>query len=262
MKAALLQMDIALGDVAANHAKAEAMMAEAVWRGAELIVLPELWTTGYCLETIAPLAEREADSPTLRLFQRFAQRHKVQIIGGSIPEFDQGNIYNTAYTITSAGEVAAKYRKIHLVRLMEEEKYLTPGDQPCLFSLKPNDTQAATMICYDLRFTELARSLALKGCQILFIPAEWPAVRGLHWRSLLIARAIENQMYVVAVNRIGKDASNQFYGHSLVVNPWGEVIAEGTEDQEEILLADIDLAVVAEVRGKISVFADRRPECY
>jgi len=96
----------------------------------------------------------------------------------------------------------------------------------------------------------------------LFVPAEWPLSRGKHWRALSIARAIENQMFVIAVNRVGSDPDNVFYGHSLVVDPWGEVLAEGSETEEQVLVVDVDFAAVEEIRRRIPVFADRRPECY
>jgi len=121
------------------------------------------------------------------------------------------------------------------------------------------------MICYDLRFPELARTLALLGAQALFMPAHWPAPRLNHWRILNIARAIENQFYVLACNRVGikPDAVGDihFFGHSLVIGPWGEVQAEGGE-KEEIIFADIDFALVAEVRRRIPAFQDRSPQSY
>jgi len=117
------------------------------------------------------------------------------------------------------------------------------------------------MICYDIRFPELARKLALSGAKILFVPAEWPHPRLHHWRSLLIARAIENQMYVCGINRVGRDAANVFCGHSMIVDPWGEVIAEADET-ETIISAAVDLARPDEVRSRIPVFRDRRPELY
>jgi predicted amidohydrolase len=101
--------------------------------------------------------------------------------------------------------------------------------------------------------------LAVKGAELLFVPAQWPTVRLAHWRTLLLARAIENQMFVVSANRVGKDPNNEFPGHSMVINPWGEIIYEGG-DNEEIFTVEIDIEMVAEVRAKMQVFKDRRPE--
>lgn len=259
MKVALLQMDIALGDVAANRAKASAMLAEAAGRGAELAVLPEMWTTGYALEEIHTLAEPPG-GPTLTMLRAFAREHGVALVAGSLAEREDGKVYNTAYAIGRDGEVAARYRKIHLIGLMAEDRYLSPGDTRCTFDL--GFGPAGLIICYDLRFTELPRALALSGCRALFVPAEWPASRGRHWLALNVARAIENQMFVIAVNRVGRDAANLFYGHSLIVDPWGEVVAEGSETAEQVIVADVDFAAVEEIRKRMPVFADRRPECY
>lgn len=259
MKVALIQMDIALGDVAANRAKAMAMLAEGVGRGAELLVLPEMWTTGYALEEIHNLAEPPG-GPTLAMLRGFARERGVAVVAGSLAESGGGRVYNTAYAIGPDGEVAARYRKIHLIGLMAEDRYLSPGEARCTFDL--GFGPAGLIICYDLRFTELPRALALEGCRTLFVPAEWPASRGRHWTALNIARAIENQMFVIAVNRVGRDAANLFCGHSLIVDPWGEVVAEGTGEAEEVIVADVDFAAVEEIRKRMPVFNDRRPECY
>jgi len=259
MKVALIQMDIVLGDVAANRAKARMLLEQAIQGGAKLLVLPELWTTGYQLADIQQLAETESGE-TLAMLRQLAQRQGVEIISGSIAEQRAGKVYNTAYAIDRTGEIVAKYSKIHLIGLMAEDKFITPGNDRVVFDLSFG--RGGLIICYDLRFGELPRALALDGCQALFVPAEWPAVRGEHWRALNIARAIENQMYVIAVNRVGRDRDNEFFGHSLIVDPWGEVLAEGAATEEQVILAEVDFTAVAEIRQRIPVFADRRPECY
>ncbi len=259
MKVALLQMDIVLGDVAANRRKAAAMIAAAAGKGAKLLVLPEMWTTGYKLAAIHELAE-PADGPTLAMLRALAKDNAVEIVAGSMAEARDGKVYNTGYVIDAAGEVVAKYSKIHLIGLMAEDRYIAPGDAKAMFALSCG--QAGLIICYDLRFTELPRALALAGCRTLFVPAEWPASRGAHWRTLNIARAIENQMFVIAVNRVGRDEGNVYFGHSLVVDPWGEVLAEGSADNEEVLVADVDFAAGEEIRRRMPVFADRRPQYY
>jgi predicted amidohydrolase len=259
MKVALLQMDIALGDVAANRRKAADMIAAAIGRGAKLLVLPEMWTTGYKLAAIHELAEPEG-GPTLAMLRAAARDKGVEMITGSLAESRDGKVYNTCYAIDAAGDVVAKYSKIHLIGLMEEDRYIAPGDAKAMFELSFG--KAGMIICYDLRFTELPRALALAGCRTLFVPAEWPASRGAHWRALNIARAIENQMFVIAVNRVGRDEGNVYFGHSLVVDPWGEVLAEGSADNEEVLVVDVDFAAGEEIRRRMPVFADRRPQYY
>jgi predicted amidohydrolase len=259
MKIALIQMDIVLGDAEANRKKASALIEQGLGSGAELFVLPEMWTTGYKLAEIHKLGEPE-DGPSLQLLRSIAQRNKVDIIAGSIAETRGGKVYNTAYAINQDGNITAKYSKIHLIGLMAEDKYISPGTSKCTFDLCFG--KAGLIICYDLRFTELPRALALGGAQVLFVPAEWPTIRGKHWLALNIARAIENQMFVIAVNRVGRDEGNVFFGNSLVINPWGETLAQGSEEKEEVILADVDFASVTEMRKRIPVFADRRPQYY
>ncbi|MNI08550.1 2-oxoglutaramate amidase [compost metagenome] len=168
-------------------------------------------------------------------------------------------VRNTIYVFNREGEVVADYSKIHLFRLMDEEKYLSSGDQLGQFELE--GIPAGMMICYDIRFPELSRKLALDGAQILFVPAEWPNPRLHHWRTLLMARAIENQMYVVSCNRVGTSGTTEFFGHSMIINPWGEVLAEGSEN-EGVISCTIDLSEVERVRRTIPIFEDRRPPLY
>lgn len=259
MKIALIQMDIVLGDVEANRHKAMTLINEGLRQGAKLFVLPELWTTGYILDRLLELGEPD-NGPTIKMLQKVAKDNCVEIISGSIAEVRDGKVYNTIYAIDNKGEIIGKYSKIHLVPMMDEEKFLTPGDTKCVLDLSFG--KAGAIVCYDLRFTELSRSLALNGCEALFVPAEWPAIRGKHWLTLNMARAIENQMYVIAVNRVGQDPNNKFFGHSMIINPWGDVVAEGSETDEQVIIADVDFGMVAEVRKKIPIFADRRPQCY
>jgi omega-amidase len=148
---------------------------------------------------------------------------------------------------------------VHLFRLMNEEKYLQPGEQMGSFSL--DGIPCAGVICYDIRFPEWIRKHVVAGAQVLFVVAEWPMPRLAHWRHLLITRAIENQCYVIACNRVGSDPDNTFAGHSLIIDPWGEIVAEASPE-EETLLAEIDLAQVSQIRKRIPIFSDRRPELY
>ncbi|MCS7040082.1 MAG: carbon-nitrogen family hydrolase, partial [Caldilineales bacterium] len=117
-------------------------------------------------------------------------------------------------------------------------------------------------ICYDLRFPELFRLYALAGAQLILIPSEWPHPRLAHWRTLLRARAIENQCFVAAVNRVGSDRANTFCGHSALIDPWGETVVEADDASVQLLTATVDFALVDDVRRRIPALADRRPECY
>ena len=260
IKLALLQMDITIGKPDINFAKCADMLEKAVSvdNKPDLIMFPEMWNTGYALEQIHELADPQG-ARTKEFISEFCQKHQVNIIAGSIAEKIGTKVRNTAYVFNRNGDVVGDYSKIHLFRLMDEEKYLVSGDRIGEFDL--NHVKSAMMICYDIRFPELTRKLALNGAKILFVPAEWPNPRLHHWRTLLLARAIENQMYVVACNRVGVSGTTSFFGHSMVIDPWGNVIAEGGEE-EEILRAEIDLSEVDNVRSMIPIFEDRRPTLY
>ncbi|OBZ17517.1 carbon-nitrogen family hydrolase [Bacillus sp. FJAT-26390] len=260
LRLALLQMHIEAGYPEANFAKLSSMLEEAVSGEVkpDVIMLPEMWNTGYALTEIQTIADHEGER-TKTFLSAFSKKHNVHIIGGSIAELKDDKVLNTIYVFDREGNVVADYSKIHLFRLMDEEKYLAAGDK--LGKLEIEGAGAGMMICYDIRFPELARKLALGGAKLLFVPAEWPHPRLHHWRTLLTARAIENQMFVIACNRMGKSGEAHFFGHSLVLDPWGETIAEAGEE-ETILYADIDLSLVDSVRSKIPVFEDRRPTIY
>ncbi len=258
MKFALLQMDIAFGDPEDNYQKATKLIAEAASSNPDVIVLPELWTTGYDLERLDEIADKDG-SKIKAFISSLAKKHHVNIIAGSAAVQKEYSIYNTLLAFNREGEVVKEYAKAHLFRLMNEEKFLTAGDSDGLFRLE--GVLAAGFICYDIRFPEWLRAHALQGAGMIFVPAEWPAPRIEHWRNLLISRAIENQSFVIACNRVGADPDNVFGGHSLVINPWGEIIAEGGEG-EEILHASIDPQQLDEIRNRIPVFEDRRPDLY
>ncbi|TKH36068.1 carbon-nitrogen hydrolase [Paenibacillus polymyxa] len=259
---ALIQAHIEIGNPPENHSHIRSLMEQAVKaeQKPDLIVLPEMWNTGYALDRVHELADEEG-TETRAWIAAFAATHQVNVVAGSIAEKkSDGHVYNTMLVFDRTGKEIASYSKIHLFRLMDEEKYLQPGEEKVVFSLD-GGIQAGASICYDIRFPELARSLALSGANLLIVPAEWPHPRLHHWRTLLTARAIENQMYVIACNRVGRSGDTDFFGHSLIIDPWGEMIAEGGE-QEEILTGSIESALVQDVRGRIPVFEDRRPLLY
>ncbi|MBP3961089.1 carbon-nitrogen family hydrolase [Paenibacillus lignilyticus] len=260
LKLAIVQMHVDAGYPEANFARLEERLREAVQGPVkpDLIMFPEMWNTGYALEQIEQIADQDGER-TKALLSAFARGHQVQIIGGSIAEKRDGGVYNTIYAFNENGEVVSDYSKIHLFRLMDEEKHLLAGEK--LGTLEVAGSDAGMMICYDIRFPELARKLALGGAKVLFVPAQWPNPRLHHWRTLLTARAIENQMYVIACNRCGTSGTSTFFGHSLIIDPWGEIVAEAGEE-EVIMRAEIDLDLVDAVRAKIPVFEDRRPSLY
>jgi omega-amidase len=262
IKVAMAQMPVVVGAPDENLATAQRMAADAAEAGAAFFLLPELWGSGYDLSN----ATRHATSPTEGLFAEMAQmaRQHQMWVGGSLlgidPDHPAPHPLNLFALFAPDGSLAYRYAKTHLFRLMDEEKWLSPGAVTTLAKL-PWGT-AGMAICYDLRFPELFRAYALAGARLMLLPSEWPHPRLAHWRTLLRARAIENQCYVIACNRVGGDADGkQFFGHSAVIDPWGETVAEGDESAQ-VLVATIDLAVVDEVRRRIPVFEDRRPELY
>ncbi|MBA9085288.1 putative amidohydrolase [Fontibacillus solani] len=257
---ALIQTDITLGDPSRNrdYLKNQMEIAASSEVKPDVIILPEMWNTGYALDIIHEIADPNGEE-SREWIAEFAKSHGIHVVAGSIAEKRDAGVFNTMRIFSASGEEAASYSKIHLFRLMEEEKHLTSGDQIVSFEL--DGVLAGASICYDIRFPELARSLSLLGAKVLFVSAEWPHPRLHHWRTLLMARAIENQMYVVACNRTGASGKDSFFGHSMIIDPWGEIVAEGGED-EEIVTGSINLSLVDQVRSKIPVFDDRRPHLY
>jgi len=251
------QMHIHLGEPEKNFERVREWTVEAARRGSALILFPELWSTGYDLENssryAAPLGEG--------LFARLSALAKEQrvALGGSILEAREGRAYNCFALFDKNGQLAAVYRKVHLFRLMDEEKWLAPGEHLELVEAEWGMTGLG--ICYDLRFPEMFRKYALNGARLVLLPAEWPSRRAYHWQTLLRARAIENQMFIVGCNRVGESKGEHFGGGSAVIDPWGETVIEGGSS-ETLLTAEIDLDKVDEVRNRIKVFEDRRPEVY
>lgn len=254
---AVIQMNIAFGNPEENRKQARKKIEKAAAKGSQVIVLPELWTTGYDLSRFEAIAET-LDGPTHDMLRDLATYHQVTIIG-SVAERDGNQFYNTLVTYDQSGARVGTYRKAHLFRLMNEEKYLHSGNAKGNFTV--GDAPVAGLICYDIRFPEWVRTHMLDGSRALFVVAEWPKPRIDHWRNLLISRAIENQCFVIACNRVGADPNNQFGGHSIVIDPWGKVVEEAGS-HEEILHAEIDMMDVDTIREQIPIFQDRRPGLY
>jgi predicted amidohydrolase len=254
---ALAQIDLLLGQPERNLATARAQAAQAQARGADIVVLPELWASAYDLEHGAAYASALGTGMFAEI-ERIAREYHIAIVG-SLLESDGARLYNTATYVDNQGHRLGAYRKLHLVPMLDEDKYLAGGDAAPIWDAPFG--KFALAVCYDLRFPELWRHYALGGAHLVFLPAEWPIQRIAHWRTLLPARAIENQFYVVSTNRVGKSKDQTFGGHSMIVNPWGDILVEGDEG-EALLIASIDLDLVAQVRERVPVFKDRRAEVY
>ncbi|WP_018665315.1 carbon-nitrogen family hydrolase [Heyndrickxia acidiproducens] len=257
-KIACIQMDVKFGNKEANFEAAQKWIGEAAAAGCDLAVLPELWTTGYDLTRLAELGDEHAQQ-SIQFLSDCSRKYGIDLVGGSVASKKAEKYYNTMLVISRSGQLVKQYSKIHLFRLMDEHLYLTSGATDGVFQLE-GETFAG-VICYDIRFPEWIRKQALLGAKALFVSAEWPLARLNHWRALCIARAIENQCYVIACNRSGSDPANIFAGHSLIIDPWGKVAGEGGEE-EELVTAEMDLSLIEEVRSRIPVFSDRLPDFY
>ena len=260
MRIGAVQMDVIKGDRKANRAGVQRMVAEAMEAEfpPDVIVLPELWSTGYALDRAGELASPMGGDDAAFLGE-LAARYQVAFAGGSVLSEREGRIYNRAQVISREGVCTAGYDKIHLFRLMDEDRYLAPGESVLSFSL--GGMRCASVICYDIRFCELVRRLAVEGAELLFVSAEWPLVRREHWETLLRARAIENQMYIAACNRCGITEGTAFAGCSMIIAPDGEVLAHAGTAPGTIC-AEVDSALVRRVRQAMPVFDDRVPGLY
>ncbi|MDO7803448.1 carbon-nitrogen family hydrolase [Lactiplantibacillus pentosus] len=258
MRVALAQLDIQFGDPDANYQQVEVAIQRAAEQTVDVIVLPEMWNTGYALTRLNVVADDDGQR-TRQLLSKLARQFRVNIVGGSVAVARDGHYYNEMLVIDRHGQLVSQYDKVHRFGLMAEDRYITAGATENVFEL--DDVAAMGVICYDIRFPEWLRKQAAQGPRVIFVSAEWPTQRQMQWRLLLQARAIENQAFVVAVDRVGSDPDNQFGGQSLVIDPLGDLLAIGGA-HPQLITATLDLAQVERVRGQIPVFEDRRPELY
>jgi omega-amidase len=258
MRIALAQFDVKSGETSANLATASKYVTLAARRGATLVVLPELWSSGYDLER-SQMHARVSEEKVLPALTKLARGHQLYILGSLLRANARREVFNSAVLLDPDAGPSRVYSKIHLFGPMLENRFLTPGRTAPIFHL-PFGT-VALAICYDLRFPELFRKYALKGTQLVILCAQWPGIRLEHWRTLVRARAIENQFFVVACNRIGSSRGTRFAGHSMIVDPWGNILREGPGD-EALVMADIDFRAVNESRSRIPSLDDRRPAAY
>ena len=255
LKVAAIQFNIALGDVNRNLATVETALDRVAEQGVRLAVLPEMWSAGYDYKR---LRNHAAETPRVieMLCRKSADLDLVVV--GSLPEQSDGKVYNTAYVV-DRGELVGSYRKLHMFSTMGEDRFLSAGDRTLVVPTSVGRLGIA--ICYDLRFPELFRKMALEGAEIICLPAEWPKPRQEHWRTLLRARAMENQLFVIATNCCGVQGKLDFFGMSLLLSARGEVLAEGGETDAE-LIATFDAQEMIDYRAQIRCYDDRRPEIY
>jgi predicted amidohydrolase len=248
-------------DAEARRGRAAALVRDAAAQGAELVVLPELWTVGaFAYESFATGAE-PLRGPTYEAMAKAASETGVWLHAGSIPERapdgapDAGTLYNTTLLFSPDGSLAASYRKIHRFGFDKGEAVLM-GAGSELVTVRLPETTAGLATCYDLRFPELFRGLVDRGAELFLIGAGWPERRRAHWTLLAQARAVENQAYVLACGSAGTHAGVPQAGHSIAVDPWGAVLGEAGPG-EEILTVDLDLPAVATTRERFPALKDR-----
>lgn len=255
IQAAAIQFNVTQGDVDANLAYIREALYRVSGEGVDLVVLPEMWSSGFAYKNLNELALRTAGIVDELLL--ISQELKLVIVG-SMPEPNGDKVFNTIYVVDN-GVLAGIYRKIHLFSLLGEDRAFSGGDSWLLADTSIG--KVGVIICYDLRFPELSRRLALEGAQVICVPAQWPKPRQEHWRTLLRARAIENQLFVVSCNTCGMVGKLDFFGMSMIIDPKGELLAEAGEGEEEII-AELELQSMIDWRAQIPCFKDRKPECY
>ncbi len=262
MKIKIFQFQVIDSETEMNLNKVGSMFRDTDLTSTDVVVLPEMWTSGYDLENIQDYAAENLE-PVKSFIAKLAADNNVTVVAGSIPNtYGDNGVCNTAFTVDNNGKLIYEYSKMHLVPMLNEPEFLKSGDKPVeVFEI--NGETSGQVICYDLRFPELFRDLSLSGAKIIFVVAEWPIERTEHWVTLLKARAIENQCYIVASNTVGTQKNGtEFAGRSMIINPFGEILAEADKDTEEVVTAELDLDYIDQVRTDIPIFKSRRKNLY
>jgi predicted amidohydrolase len=267
MRAAICQMNGGGQDIDANVATAESLIDEAAGGGADLVVLPELFAFYGSQRRMRELAEPLGGPITERLADG-ARERSIWLLGGSVCEADDGRVFNTSFLFDRTGEAVARYRKIHLYdvdlpdqRPIRESALFAAGEE--VVTREVEGMRVGLSICYDLRFPELYRGLMTSGATVLAVPSAFQRVTGeAHWETLLRARAIEEQSYVLAAAQWGPwgspEAGHRTYGNAMIVDPWGEVLAHAPSEGDGVWFADLDPARVRSVRTRLPALAHRR----
>lgn len=259
MKISIIQMNIKAGESEYNYSHAKELLIKAAGNSPDVLVLPEMWNTGFFpKENLYELSDKNAVK-TKALLKEISKKYRVSVIGGSVAETKNGKTYNTCFIYDKNGEEIASYSKTHLFSPMKENEYFEKGDSLCVFTL--NGIKCAACICYDIRFPELVRRLALQGIKILFVPMQWPDKRISQMEILMKARAVENQIFTVCCNSSGAFSHTSFGGNSLICSPFGDSILKLGEN-EEIGTAVVDFSASDEIKSYMDVFSDRREELY
>lgn len=259
LKIALAQMKIEDGEKEKNLRESLTLLEKMANADIlpDIVVFPELFTTGFDLHNVKQYVEPIPGPTTEKIME--ITKNKFVVIG-SILEKEGDDYYNTAFIMGKDGNLIGKYRKTHLFGPMLEKDYLSPGNELKTFNLPElDDLKIGVAICYDLRFPEIFRKLTLEGAKLIFVPAEFPNPKRKTWKALIRARAIENQIIVVAVNRIGEGQQNSFFGYSMITD--GET-KEVLSDLPMVRTIEVELSVIDKIREKLPTLEDRREDLY
>ncbi len=256
MRVVACQWDIAWEDKAANHSRVGDLLAAACLQRGSLVVLPEMFATGFSMN-VAGITD-SGFGETQRFLAETATRLGVYLLGGLVTGEVDGEGRNEAVLYSPEGQDVGRYCKIHPYSLAAEGEHFIGGEDVVLLAC--NESVLAPFICYDLRFPEVFRTAAARGATLFCVIASWPAARSDHWHTLLRARAIENQAYVVGVNRCGADPAARYAGGSAIFSPRGAVLAQAGAE-EGTIAADLDLIALQDYRRAFPSLADMRWRC-
>jgi predicted amidohydrolase len=250
-----------------NLDKATAMIKESADNGADMVVLPEMFNCPYDTQKFMAYSEPVDNSPSLQAVSKAAKMNDIYLFSGSIPELLDGKVYNSCFIFNRNGQILDIYRKMHLFdvdipgMIFKESETVTAGN---MITVVDTDlTNVGIAICYDIRFPELFRLMTLKNAGLMVVPGAFNMKTGpAHWKTLIRARAIDNQVYMaVASPAPNEDLSYVAYGHSLIVDPWGKVLCEAGKD-EEIIYATIDTSYIDKIREELPILKNRRTDIY
>ena len=266
VKIGLCQMKI-VDNKKANIEKAEKMILDTVKKGANFVCLPEIFNCPYGNAYFPKYAEKEGEE-TFVFLSKIARKYNIYLIGGSIPELDDNKIYNTSYIFNPNGELIGKHRKVHLfdievegkIRFMESD-ILSPGSNLTIIDTEYGKIGVA--ICFDIRFVEWFRLMAIEGAKLIFLPAAFNMTTGpVHWELSFRARAVDNQVFMVGCAP-ARDSNFTYisYANSIIVNPWGETVGR-LDEKEGTIVKEIDLDMIEKIRQQIPILKNRRIDLY
>ena len=268
VKLGICQMAVT-SNKALNISKAKAMIEAAAVAECQVAILPEMFNCPYVAELFSGYAESYPDGDTLNMLRQTAKEAKIVVVGGSLPERDEyNNVYNTSFIFDNDGVLLGRHRKMHLFdvdikggTVFKESSILTAGQEMTV--VKTGGLALGVAICYDVRFPELSRIMTLAGAQLLIFPAVFGWTTGpVHWELLMRSRAVDNQVFVVGATPANSlDSQSQAYGHSIIVDPWGNILAmAGTE--ETMMTVEIDINMLDTVRQELPLLKHLRPDVY